>query len=247
MSLLDREFSRRTLLKKVAWLAAGLAAAAVVGCREEKTKPQKFKGKNIEDIAENVIGLDDFDDRQILDKIKTESQKFPLLTLNSLPEISIWSKDRQFSIPSLAGEQRDLLKTYGIEEFGLGQNTNSGNLFLVINLTSEVKVGDLYQEPPSPIPAFIFLEGENRIVASTRLYDFYYRDDELTKPSAFLNEFHIKPEELNNTKFVIYINFGLLNVKGKELPSFPLPYRFSIETPEPPTPPNRADPSGPLA
>lgn len=223
MNPLESMMSRRTVIKGIAFSAAGLAAAAVLGCGEEKQDLN---------LALDYAIIDEYNLEEVASTVREKSTNFKLLKVFELPELG---RGRGFSIPGLGQDQQKLLKSYGIDLFALVKNSNDNLLGITVSFIDDVQFSTPFNDPEgTPWPAFIFVRGNNPdgIITTYRYQSIPPRLQ--TGPLKNLwAEFPLEPADIVNSEFIVHFNARLFNLKGKDLPSFSLPYRFLIESIKP--------------
>src|SRR3989344_53336 len=129
------------------------------------------------------------------------------------------------------------LERYGIETFQFVRYLSKGeaeDLALVLRFGDNVKFGRAFQQNPdiTPIwPAVIFGTEENIFSAASVSEFITIPNNRRQNPPLehFLGSFPRQAVRYGQ-EFIIQFNAGVFNVRGKELPSFSLPFRFILES-----------------
>ena len=237
MTLLERKFPRRSLLRgggKVAAAASVLLLVPFVNfaCTAENKH-------SINEGLEKFI-TDDELNKEKLREVFDVSRQFPVIQLN---QIKVLGKDPQLDdLDLLVGERRDLLEKYGIESFSVASDSATGDSLIWLNfIRGRVTIGWPYRDSPTPWPGFIFIYDiyhfnpdapevlKTRALAASA-YFWGSEGNSLESPMSSVHVyFPVKPTELINQEFVFLFNNQLLQVDGENADPFYLPYRFQLQ------------------
>lgn len=215
---LDTEVDRRKFVAGIAALVGGGIVLNTLGRILEQ--PESKNQLQVPDFSAQdhftTSNLENY-----ADLVKKESGQFDLLTQVNLPMVQNYS-DLE-TIPNIIPQGKDLSQ-FGIKSIGFGED--NGDLVLLTRFIENVRLGKTFLNPNTPWPAALFItDKKSNGFVTPAGYDPRGRNGEPID-SLFIHF----PElaQYRDLEFAVRLSPGLLNVQGKELEAFSIPYRFLI-------------------